>query len=147
MARKLTKEEMEKSKADFDPPIGAKPEEKKSLKKELRKNLSPKKAAPAEKQEQEPEPKKKTKAQQQREAVLSYWQEVKRRDDEAKAEKAAQPKHAGGRPKKAEEVSVRSFRLSDRTMQRLRILAAFDNVSVADIITKLADKAKVPGLD
>ncbi len=102
-------------------------EEKKNMKKALRESLSPKpKAAPAEKQE----PEKKV-----RQPVTSY-NEVNEK-----------PKHAGGRPKKAEEVSVRSFRLPDRTVQRLRVLAALKGVSAADVIIELADKVKVPGLD
>ena len=117
MATKLPPEEMKRTKTDFDPPTAPQPEEKKNMKKALRASLSPKPKAAAAKK---PEPEKK---------------------------ENEKPKHAGGRPKKAEEVSVRSFRLPDRTVQRLRVLAALKGVSAADVIIELADKVKVPGLD
>lgn len=52
-----------------------------------------------------------------------------------------------GRPPKPEKVDVRSFRLPERTVRRLRVRAALDGVSAADIIIKLVDKMHVPGLD
>lgn len=106
MARKLTPEELERNKADFDIPAGMKP-----LKPTKEKAPAKK---PAAKKTPQPEP---------------------------------QPKHAGGRPKKQEETNVRSFRLPDRTVQRLRVLAALKGVSAADVIVELADRVKVPGLD
>lgn len=116
MARKLTPEEIERNKTDFDIPAGLKPLVKKEKKPTTKKATSAKKPAKKPvKEEPKPAP--------------------------------MQTKHPGGRPRKSEEkTDVRSFRLPERTMQRLRILAAVEGVSPADIIIKLADRAKMPDL-
>ena len=61
---------------------------------------------------------------------------------------APQERHAGGRPKKGNETTrVVSFRLPERTVRRLRVRAALDGVSSADVIVDLVDKINVPGID
>ena len=63
--------------------------------------------------------------------------------------KAEKPKDGGaGRPRKHEETySTTSFRLSPETLRRLRVRAALDGVSAADVITRLAAEMHVPGID
>lgn len=63
--------------------------------------------------------------------------------------KAAKTKDGGaGRPRKHEETySTTSFRLPPETLRRLRVRAALDGVSAADVIIRLADEMHVPGID
>ena len=135
MARKLTKEELERNKADFDIPAGLKPlaEPKKGT------STTTKKA-----------PAKNTKTG----AKKKTSEQKKREEESAVAISMPEPetpkpeKHAGGRPRKSdEETRVFSFRLTERTVRRLRVLAALQGVSAADIIADLADREKVPGID
>ena len=67
-----------------------------------------------------------------------------------KKKKTAKPKEdaGAGRPRKhAETYSTTSFRLSPETLRRLRVRAALDGVSAADVITRLAAEMHVPGID
>lgn len=53
-----------------------------------------------------------------------------------------------GRPRKNEEpLFVRSFRLPDRIIKKLRVRAALDGISAADVIIRLVDDLHVPGCD
>lgn len=65
-----------------------------------------------------------------------------------KTKKAAKAKEGAGRPRKHEETyNTTSFRLSPETLRRLRVRAALDGVSAADVITRLAAEMHVPGID
>ena len=55
---------------------------------------------------------------------------------------------AAGRPRKHEATyGTTSFRLPPETLRRLRVRAALDGVSAADVIIRLADEMDVPGID
>ena len=113
MAKKLTPEELERNKADFDIPPGMEP-----LKPADKKGKVPAKKA-----------------------------EPKKRGRKRKEEIEADPPKAG-RPRKNEEpLFVRSFRLPDRTIKKLRVRAALDGISAADVIIRLVDELHVPGVD
>ena len=121
MARKLTKAELERCKTDFGPPTNSKKDQKPDYKTQYKEIVEKEKAAK--------KPRKATKKAIPKETPTPE-------------------KHAGGRPKKNdEETRVFSFRLSDRTVRRLRVLAALQGVSAADIIAELADRENVPGID
>ena len=69
-----------------------------------------------------------------------------RKRKEAVEADAAPPKV--GRPRKNEEpLFVRSFRLPDRTIKKLRVRAAVDGISAADVIIRLVDELHVPSCD
>ena len=98
--------------------------------------------------------KKPTKVQQQREAVRKYWEEVKRRDDAAKAEKAKrdqlslfeEKKQGRGRPSKYnEETRTVTFRLPVSVIKKLRVFAALHDQTPGDVLTELIKPLNVPG--
>lgn len=118
MAKKLSKEELAKTKLpDFDPPVDPGQTRLFGTQK-----VGAKKSAVA----------------------------AAKKTDTKKAAKAAPEKKAApaGRPRKREETySTTSFRLPPETLRRLRVRAALDGVSAADVIIRLADEMDVPGID
>lgn len=85
-----------------------------------------------------------------KEKVPAEKAETKKRGRKRKEDtiEAAPQKPKAGRPRKNEEpLFVRSFRLPDRTIKKLRVRAALDGISAADVIIRLVDELHVPGVD